>query len=205
MTTSFSFIRCIAVTSIIVTAIIGCLTNCSDKSTSNEKQSTTDQDTTKPEALQTEINPYEGMRDRAFTPKPEDLGLSLPADKTTVYGVIMDWEMGRVTATLVSYLTGEASVILNSGGGIITGEQENVNMAAKQFVSLAQTFLDKATKTESTSLPARNEVNFYLLTNDGIYVGREQVENFNNNSSTWSSLFKEGNDVLTELRKASGK
>jgi len=81
----------------------------------------------------------------------------------------------------------------------------NVNSAAKQFVSLAQSFLDKATKTELTPLPSTDEVKFYLLTNNGVYVGQEQMKNFENNSSTWSKLFEEGNIVLTELRKTSEK
>jgi len=48
-------------------------------------------------------------------------------------------------------------------------------------------------------------VKFYLLTNNGVYVGQEQMKNFENNSSTWSKLFEEGNIVLTELRKTSEK
>ena len=99
-----------------------------------------------------QISPfYEGLRKMAFTATPEQLGLSLSADKTVVYGVIMDWEMSGATATTVSYQTGDASLYLSSGGGVIGGGQhQSVNSAAKQFVSLAQTFLDKTTKTETT-------------------------------------------------------
>jgi regulator of RNase E activity RraB len=156
--------------------------------------------------LETSESPFEGIRDMAFTATPEQLGLSLPSDKTVVYGVIMDWEMSGATATTVSYQTGDASLYLSSGGGVIGGGQhQNVNSAAKQFVSLAQTFLDKTTKTETTPLPSTDEVRFYLLTNKGVYIGQEQMKNFENNSSTWLKLFEEGNNVLTELRKTSEK
>jgi hypothetical protein len=142
----------------------------------------------------------------AFTATPEQLGLSLPTDKTVVYGVVMDWEMGGATATTVSYQTGDASLYLSSGGGVIGGGQhQNVNSAAKQFVTLAQTFLDKTAKTETTPLPATDEVKFYLLTNKGVFVGQETMKNFENNSSSWLKLFEEGNNVLTELRMTSEK
>lgn len=155
---------------------------------------------------ETTENAFEGLRNMAFSATPEQLGLSLPTDKTVVYGVIMDWEMGGATATIVSYQTGDASLYLSSGGGVIGGGQhQNVNSAAKQFVSLAQTFLDKTIKTETTPLPSNDEVKFYLLTNKGVFVGQETMKNFENNSSSWLRLFEEGNNVLTELRKTSEK
>lgn len=92
------------------------------------------------------------------------------------------------------------------GGGVIGGgQQQNVNSASKQFISLAQTFLDKTAKAEKTSLPTTNEIKFYFLTNKGVYVGQEQMKNFENNSSLWLKLFEEGNNVLSELRKTSEK
>lgn len=155
---------------------------------------------------ETTKNSFEGLRNMAFSATPEQLGLSLPTDKTVVYGVVMDWEMGGATATTVSYETGDASLYLSSGGGVIGGGQhQNVNNAAKQFVILAQTFLDKTAKTETTPLPSADEIRFYLLTNKGIFVGKDQMKNFENNSSSWLKLFDEGNNVLTELRKTSKK
>jgi hypothetical protein len=182
------------------------LTSCGNKSTANDKQSVADQDTTKQKVHQTKENAFEGLRNMAFTATPEQLGLSLPTDKTIVYGVVMDWEMGGATATTVSYQTGDASLYLSSGGGVIGGGQhQNVNSAAKQFVTLAQAFLDKTAKTETTPLPATDEVKFYMLTNKGVFVGQETMKNFENNSSSWLKLFEEGNIVLTELRKTSEK
>jgi len=81
------------------------------------------------------------------------------------------------------------------------GQHQNVNSAAKQFVTLAQTFLDKTAKTETKPLPATDEVKFYLLTNKGVFVGQETMKNFENKSSSWLQLFEEGNNVITELRK----
>lgn len=177
-----------------------------NKPSANDKPVTKEQDTSESDVHQTEENAFEGLRNMAFNATPEQLEISLPPDKTIVYGVVMDWEMGGATATTVSYQTGDASLYLSSGGGFIGGGQhQNVNNAAKQFVSLAQTFLDKTAKTETTSLPLTDEVKFYLLTNNGIFVGQEHIRNFENNSSSLLNLFKEGNNVLTEIRKVSEK
>lgn len=54
--------------------------------------------------------------------------------------------VGNYQRSAVLHQTGEASLYLSLGGGVIGGGQhQNVNSAAKQFVSLAQTFLDKTT------------------------------------------------------------
>ncbi|HET6557029.1 MAG TPA: hypothetical protein VFG54_06910 [Prolixibacteraceae bacterium] len=182
------------------------LTSCGNKPTSSNKTNTVRQDTTKQKVLETKENAFEGLRNMAFTATPASLGLSLPSDKTTVYGAVMDWELSGAVATTIAYQTGDASLYLSSGGGVIGGGQhQNVNSAAKKFVVLAQKFLDKATKTEATPLPDKNVVKFYLLTNNGVYVGQDDMKNFENNTSIWLGLFEEGNNVLTELRKTSEK
>ena len=150
---------------------------------------------------ETEENPFEGLRNLAFTATPEQLGLSLPTDRVVVYGIVMDWGVNSGIATTVSYQTGDASLYFSSGGGVIGGGQhENVNIAAKKFVELAQTYLDKTIKTETIVLPDKDKVKFYLLTNNGVFVGGEQMKNFENKSSKWLELFEEGNKVITELR-----
>ncbi len=57
--------------------------------------------------------------------------------------------------------SGDASMYLSSGGGVMGGGQhQNVYSAAKDFVRLAQTYLDKAARTEKTTLPAPAAVSF---------------------------------------------
>jgi len=104
-------------------------------------------------------NPFDDLRNLVFSTTPEHLGLSFPPDKTVVYGIIMDIGLGinGTVATTVCYQTGDASLYLSSGGGVIGGGyRQNVNNAARQFVSLAQAYLDKAIKTEAAALPTTN-------------------------------------------------
>ena len=160
------------------------ISGCTNNSTVNDNQLTQNQNRSNPKVQESKENTFGDLRNIAFTISPEQLGLSLSTDKTIVYGTIMDWGMNAATASIVAYQTGDASLYLSSGGGIIGGGQhQNVSNKAKEFVNLAQTLLEKTTKTEKTTLPSTDEVKFYLLTNNGIYVGAEQVKNFKNNSS----------------------
>ena len=102
----------------------------------------------------------------------------------------------------MSFMTGDASVYMSAGGAILAGGHLlEVVPEAKRFVQLAQTFLDESEKASTTPLPSTNEVKFYLLTNNGIYVGEEQMRNLENGSSHWIGLFDHGNNVISKLRK----
>lgn len=174
------------------------------KPVANHKRSDIKPETAKPVIHQTKENNFTSLRDMAFKVTPDQLGFKLPVEQTVVYGLIMDWEMGNATASTVAYQSGDASLYLSSGGGVIGGgKHPNVNKAAKEFVSTAQTFLDQTTQTETTALPSADQVIFYLLTNKGTYLGKEQMENFENNTSPWIRLFEEGNKVLNELHQTS--
>jgi hypothetical protein len=163
-------------------------------------------DTKSPKAYHTKTNTFKDLRAMAFSTKPEQLHLSLPADKTIVYGVIMDWGIDTATATVVCYQTGDASIYVSSGGAVIGGgEHQNVSSAAKHLVSLAQSYLYEAKKSEINSLPQQDQVKFYLLTNKGTYVGQDVMTNFQNGTSTWLPLFDEANKLLTEIRMTTEK
>ncbi|MFT5780615.1 MAG: hypothetical protein ACI837_003578 [Crocinitomicaceae bacterium] len=156
-----------------------------------------------PENLEgkTPENPYEGLRNMAFSVDYEQLGIKIPDGQKTVYGVIMDWEMGGAISTTVAYQSGGASMYLSTGGGIIGGgHHKNVRAAVRAFVDLAANALPLANLAEGTPLPEANTIRFYLLTNDGTYVVQESMERFEDNSSPLVWLFDEGNKVLTELR-----
>lgn len=145
---------------------------------------------------------YNDLRKMALSATRTQLGLDTTVKRTTVHGIVMDWDIGDGIATTVAYATGDASTYLSNGGETIRGGAgENVTNAAKGWVKLAQKYLDKATKTDTASLPTKDMVYFYLVTNNGLYVGEERTVNFGKKSSAWLGLFVEGNKLLTELRK----
>ena len=186
---------------LIIGGFVFYLTSCNNKSKADGQVEQQAQDTTQRKKVDPKDNPYNGLRDMAFGITAEQIGIQLPADQTKIYGVIMDWDLGEGTATLVSFLSGDASLYLSSGGGVIGGSgHENVKQAAKAFIDKAEKYLRKTTKTETTPLPDKDGVRFYFLTNKGKFVGQEHMKNFENNSSEWLDLFEEGNKFITEIR-----
>jgi hypothetical protein len=153
---------------------------------------------------QQQDNPFEELRNIALNATADQLGLQITEDLTKVYGIVMDWDIGNGVVTTVSYETGDASMYLSSGGGVIGGGQhDNVRAVVGPYIKLGQGYLGKATKTETTPLPDKNCVRFYLLTNRGIYYAQEEMVNIENETSYWLPVFVEANKVLTELRLTS--
>ena len=151
-------------------------------------------------------NKFEALRSQAFNVTTEDLGVTVK-DSLEVYGVIMDWGLDDETATLVSYASGDASLYLSSGGGIIGGGiHENVSMAAKELASDADTYFSESeTPAIKYTMPVKGEVFFYFLTQKGVFTKRDSMENFEAGTSQLQSLFDNGNVVISELRAVSEK
>jgi hypothetical protein len=146
---------------------------------------------------------YKGLRELALKISPEDFGLKL-GDGITAYGVLMEFTLPKATVTLTSYSSGDASLYISSGGGILGGiGHEAVRNAARQFVSSAQTFLSKMKEIASFPLPPTGMTHFYVLTNHGLYGSAELIsDDLRNPKSEFFALFAAGQDVITEIRKS---
>lgn len=148
----------------------------------------------------TEQFPYESMRTMALNTSPGALLLSMPENEIGVYAIVIDWNMGDDTVTLYANLSGDASIYVKSGGGVIGGGMhKNVVLAANQLVSLAQQYISKATPVSATPMPDKNSVLFYLLTNKGKYAIHEYAARLENHASEMALLFDEGQMVMAAL------
>lgn len=177
----------------------------SKKAQANTTDPLPDQVIEAPVVRQVQENHYEGLRNMAFSVTPEQLGLEPSSDELHVYGIIMDWEMNGAIVTTVGFETGDASLYLSTGGGVIGGgKHENVQHACKGLIALAQKHIDRTTSTSSTPLPVHQEVIFYFLTSQGKYSAKESMKNFEDRTSQWLPLFEEVNKVITGLRQSSG-
>ena len=146
-------------------------------------------------------NPYSDLRNMALNATRQQLEIKDSPEDYKVFGIVMDWGVGDGTATLTAFLSGDASLYLSYGGGIIGGfAHEKVKQSALNFLRKAQEYLDMTSKTKSTLLPIKNEVKFYFLTDDGRFVATEEMQNIKNHSSKWYDLFIEANKVIKELR-----
>jgi hypothetical protein len=184
--------------------IIFLLTSCKNREVVKEQQPTNKPDTAnKVKESKLEENPYTGLRNLAFSTTPEDLKLKLDENKSIVYGIIMDWDIGQALATITSFKTGDASLYLSTGQTYMGGYgHENVRNAALDFVNKGQDYLSKSILTLETTLPDKNFVKFYLLSNKGKYMIQDLVDKITSQKSDLTPLFDLGNKVITEYRKA---
>jgi hypothetical protein len=146
------------------------------------------------------------LRRMMLTMSPKEIGISPSAEFPRVYGVLMDWPLDEVTATVFSASDGAASLYTTSTFGIIGGQNhESVRTAAKKFVKAVDRFYDAATPTTEYPYPAADRVRFYLLTFDGVRVIDTDLASINNRTGKYADLFGLAQDVLTELRQVSEK
>lgn len=183
------------ITGLVIIALIIVLYSCNRKSKTNENmQGETVKKTTLKE------NPYQGLRNQAISVTPEQLKLHLDKDND-LYGIIMDWNMGNSTVTVVSFKTGDASIYISTGQALIGGyAHQTVINAAKNFVSIGQKYVSKAVKSELNEPTKEKKVNFYFLTKSGKYYIEDDLELIENNKSKLTKLFTAGNNVIQEYR-----
>ncbi len=145
-------------------------------------------------------NPYMEMRKMAFSAKADQIGLEdIAEDK--VYGMITEMAMNPGSASVISFLTGDTSLYLSSGGGFIgAGQHEEVREMVTQKVDGFQKYLSKAKKIDEPKLPEEGKVNFNFLTKNGLYSVTENMADLESGKSELSSLFQEVNEIITQIR-----
>lgn len=148
------------------------------------------------------LDTYAGLRGLAIKVNLEQLKLNIPDSTTLVYGVVMDWNLNESVMTLAAYITGAASLYLSTGEGINGGGKDPiVGEAAAAFVSSAQDYLVRAMPVQTTDLPPKGCIRFYLLTNKGLFAAQEVMAHFEDASSPWLPLFDAGSTVIKEIRE----
>ena len=191
---------------VIIGGVIFYFTSCKSKQSNSNTDNLQVKEKDSVKTQTSTDNPYNGLRELALSATPKQVGITASEHPDAIYGVIMDWDFGNGMATLVSFQDGTTSMYLSSGGGIIGGGgHDNVKNEVAKFISLAQTYLDKATKTDTTPLPDKGCVKFYLLTSKGKFVAQEKISDIENETSKWFPFFEEGNKVITELRSTTEK
>ena len=113
---------------------------------------------------------YVELRTAAINRKASELGLDVDPNSNKPYGIIMDWNVGQATSTIVSFATGDASMYYSTGGGWLGGSGvEEVNSASKQFVIAAGEYVGKLNKVSEYPMPPVGFVRFYIITPQGVY------------------------------------
>ncbi len=188
---------------ILVGGLVFYLTSCINNKSLNRQGNADQVDTKK---IKVQENPYSGFRNQSLAVTPDQLELKLDSNRTIAYGIVMDWDIGKAVATVVSFQTGDASLYISAGQIHIGGyAHENIKNAALTFINEGQQYITKAKLTIETPMPDKGCVRFYFLTNKGKYFLQDAVENIENEKSDLTNLFNLGNRVITEYRALEDK
>jgi len=146
-------------------------------------------------------SPDVGLRKMALTTPVSKLGFSSDSAFPSVYGVLTDWDIGGVTATVMAMRDGTASLYTTSTFGVIGGQgHENVRKAAVRYVKLAEQYVDSSKAVTDFPYPKSGQVYFYTLTYDGVRLCVGDEPAIERGSDPTRNLFAAAQDVLTELR-----
>jgi hypothetical protein len=143
-------------------------------------------------------NVMKELRLRVLRDVPEGVGTA-GTDEPLV--VVMDIGFPNATASVFAALTGDASLYISSGGGVIGGiGHENVRRAAIAFVSVSARYLDQMAVTSDFPYPPPAHVRFYVRTREAVYVAERLEQDLGEKRDALWPLFYAGQNVLTELR-----
>jgi hypothetical protein len=151
-------------------------------------------------------NPYQGLRDMALHLTAEKLGLHPAESETVVLGIVMDMGLPQGTATLVSFATGDTSLYLSSGGGIIGGRgHEAVRLASEKWLSLAREKIGLLNPSTDFDLPPVGDVQFFVLTNHGVLTAMIKEADATSGTSPLAPLWLAGQYAFTAMRRSKAK
>jgi hypothetical protein len=147
---------------------------------------------------QSKLEAYLKLRQLDIKTNPGNLGLTVALDSQEPFGILMDLSLPQGNATIVAFISGDASFYTSTGGGVIGGiDHENVRNAARKFVNASFKYLDKMMPTVAYPLPESGKVRFYVLTPQNIFT--YEADEWDLHKNELSPLYSEGHHVLTEL------
>ena len=144
---------------------------------------------------------YLKLREQALDFRLPNLG------ENAIHAVLMDWFVGKGTATVVAVADGAASVYLSSGGGFVGGSESNpvLRETALQTVQIASSQRPLFRPIDDAVLPAPGEVLFYLTTSAGTHVAKAHEDNLTAGTDQLTALGNAMQKIIMEYRTNSSK
>ena len=147
-------------------------------------------------------NPYSDFRNMAFSTTPEQLEIKQNDSILSVFGCIVDWCSGQNVVTIVSFQTGDVSMYLSSGQIYIGGSgHESIKSVGLELIKEASLNFNSTHYTNNYTLPSKDNIKFYLVTNKGKYLATESFENMKNENSIWLKSFNLVNNIISNYRQ----
>ena len=157
-----------------------------------------------PVAPEKAIQTYLGLRNGALhstsgkVKPPKSLRPSDP------WAILMDWPTGDRTATTAAFADGTVSIYISNGGGFLGGGQKyaSVRKAGENMLALAREFQPQMHATKDYPLPPQGQVNFYLVTNSGVFTISAPESECKTRTHPLTRLYFAGQEIITQYRLA---
>ncbi|HYD13757.1 MAG TPA: hypothetical protein VEC11_12990 [Allosphingosinicella sp.] len=131
--------------------------------------------------------------------------LALPDDRgERPFGVIIDMASSRGTTSLVAFATGEASLLVSTGDGVIgRPNHAHVVVQAKRLVKEAAGLLAHLAPATADPapppFPPPGSLRFHVLTPRGTFTGEAPLDNLRSGGSPLSPLLEVADDLMSEF------
>jgi hypothetical protein len=146
---------------------------------------------------------YAGLRDDLLSLEPSSVGIHPTQETPNVWGLVMDWNLDRAVATIVSLADGTTSMYLSTGGGSIgAGEHPAPAAASIAAIRLAETRIDDFPAASVSPVPVRGKTALTLLTFSGLRRFEDDNAAFEDGSSRLASVANAMQEVIHEIQQA---
>jgi hypothetical protein len=142
------------------------------------------------------------LRDSVLRTPPGELGFVSDSQFPDIYGVLVDWSLGDVVASILALRDGSASLYTTSTFGVIGGGgHEAVRAAARHCVHVAADCLALSQAVTDFPLPTGDDAYLHLLTYAGVRRCVADLDDLSDGGDPASLLFEAAQEVLTQLRE----
>ena len=148
-------------------------------------------------------NVFLGLRSLVLQGTRANFGLSPGSRPTQPFAVVADWGLPEGTTTVVAIADGSASVYRSNGAGSIGGGQshESIRAAALETVKLAEDVQPLMHSTKEYPLAQRGQVNFYVVTDNGVFAATASADDLASRHSAFSKLGDSAQGIITAYRE----
>ena len=148
---------------------------------------------------------YLGLRQQVLTLTPGQLGDAVSVDEPLL-ALLMETGYPEAVATLVAVADGSASLYFSNGGGIIgAGAHPSVAEASSRWRDVAGDFLEQLPSVTDPSPPEKGLTQFVGVTRVGLRGAVAPEVDLGERTHPLSPLFYAGQDVITQIRLATGE
>jgi hypothetical protein len=147
-------------------------------------------------------NAYAGLRSFVLQGARSNFGLGPGSRPTQPYAVVVDLGLPEGTATILAVADGSASVYLSTGGGSVGGGQSHpsIHNAALRTVEVADEVQPLMHPATTYPLAERGQVNFYVVTDAGVFTATASEDDVRGHRSPFSKLGDTAQAIITEYR-----